>query len=78
MGVLARRLRTVDRIMSPPTNTFENLSAHMSAAPPSNIYPNPSEVIFKGQVLRIPPMSTHKIGKCRGKGWSPILLGGES
>ena len=42
MGVLAHRLRTLDRSL---VNTSGNFPAHMSAESPLNISPNRSEVI---------------------------------
>ena len=43
MGILAPRLHTLDGVASPPINT----SGHMSEKSPSNISPNPPEVICK-------------------------------
>jgi hypothetical protein len=42
MGVLAHRIRTLDRSLIPPSFHFP---AHVSAESPSNTSPNPSEVI---------------------------------
>ena len=45
MGVLAPRLRTLDGSARPPIDTSGNFPAHVSAESPSNISPDPSEVI---------------------------------
>ena len=44
MGVLAHRLRTLDRSLVPRQHE-RKFPAHVSAESPSNISPNPSEVI---------------------------------
>ena len=43
--VLAPHLRTLDGSTRPPIDRSGNFAAHMSAESPSNISPNPSEVI---------------------------------
>ena len=45
MGVLAHRLRTLDRLLVHPISMSGNFLAYVSAESPSNISPNPSEVI---------------------------------
>ena len=47
MGVLAHRLHTLDLWLDarPPISMSGNFLVHMSAESPSNISPNPSEVI---------------------------------
>ena len=45
MGVIAYRLRTLDRSLVPPFSMSRNFPAHVSAESPFNISPNPLEVI---------------------------------
>ena len=47
MGVLAPGSAHARPSAQPPINTSRNFSAHLSAKLPSNISPNPSEVISK-------------------------------
>ena len=47
MGVLAPRSAEARTSAQPPINASRNFLEHVSAESPSNISPNPSEVIFE-------------------------------
>ena len=61
MGVFAPGSAHARPSAQPPINTSRNFLAHMSAESPSNISPNPSEVISKGQLLKITPLTPQKL-----------------
>ena len=69
MGASLLGLHTLDPPLGPPS-----APAHVSADSPSNISPNPSEVISE-QLLKIPPLSAHSAG---GKGVPKFCFGLES
>ena len=78
MGVLARRLRTLDVSTRPPINTSGNFPVHVSAESPLNISPNLSEVISEvsepyDNFSKYPPFPP-KYVIVRGVGGSPNNL----
>ena len=80
MGVLALGYAHARPSAQPPIDTSGNFPAHMSAESPSNISPNPSEVI--SEVLKIPPLTPQiydSTGDRSGPqifvvGWNPSIF----
>ena len=75
MGVLAPGSAHTRPFAQPPIEVSENIPAHMSAESPSNISPNPSEVISEVSEpkdnFRNYPSCPPKSVIVQGVGWVP-------